>query len=75
MTEADRASGAALIALQAQTVDNAVDMASAMQTTETNWPSSLLQSCHTKLFCPVQTLKIQKKNLSETECCFAPRLN
>jgi hypothetical protein len=54
------AADAALIALQAPSVDNAVVMASATGTTETSRPSSLLQSCHTKLFGSVQTLKIQQ---------------
>ena len=54
------AARAALIALQAPSVDNAVVMASATRTAETSRPSSPLQSCHTKLFGPVQTLKIQQ---------------
>jgi hypothetical protein len=54
------AADAALIALQAPSVDNAVVMASATGTTETSRPSSPLQSSHTKLFGSVQTLKIQQ---------------
>jgi hypothetical protein len=54
------AAGAALIALKAPSVDNVVVMASATRTTKTSRRSSPLQSCHTKLFCPVQTLKIQQ---------------
>jgi hypothetical protein len=54
------AGGAALVALQAPTVDNAVVMASTTGTAETSRPSSPLQSSHTKLFCSVQTLKIEQ---------------
>ncbi len=54
------AADAALIGLQAPSVLNAVVMASTTGTAETSRPSSPLQSCHTKLFCPVRTLKIKQ---------------
>ena len=54
------AADAALIALQAPSVDNAVVMASATGTAKTSRPSCPLQSSHSKLFCSVQTLKIQQ---------------
>jgi|688.fasta_scaffold1777893_1 hypothetical protein len=57
------AAEAALIALQAPTVDNAVVMPSATGIAETSSPSRPLQSSYTKLFCSVQTLKIQRCKL------------